>query len=80
MPEHILRVDFIAKALPSAKFIYVARDWAQVALSIHRICANSTRQSRWFGCQAAKWKALKAYAAASENPIFSTIAHAMKYR
>lgn len=74
MPEHILRVDLIAQALPQAKFIYMARDWVQVALSIHRLCANSTRQSRWFGCQAAKWKALHIYAANHSDTEHSAIA------
>ena len=48
-----------------------------VGLSINRICANSTRQSRWFGCQAAKWKALRAYAT---KKGYEEIVRAMDYR
>lgn len=77
MPEHILRLDLLASSLPIAKFIYVQRDWLMVSLSIHKICANSTRQSRWFGCQAAKWKALRAYA---EQIGHVKIVQAMDYR
>ena len=47
----------------SVKFIYAERDWLPVALSIHRLCAESTMQSRWFGFQAAKLNALKVYVA-----------------
>ena len=61
MPEHILRVDLISEALPGAQFICMSRDWVQVALSIHKICANSRQQHRWYGARAAKWNALKAY-------------------
>ena len=53
MPEHILRVPEILQLFRgearSIKFVYVERDWLPVALSIHRLCADSTRQSRWFG-------------------------------
>ena len=47
----------------SLKFIYVERDWLSVGLSIHRLTAESARQSRWFGFQAAKWNAMKVYVA-----------------
>ena len=83
MPEHILRLDLMSQALPNAVFIYVARDWVQVGLSIHRLCANSTRQARWFGCQAAKWNAIKAYAAQNcspDNEDYISIKRAMDYR
>lgn len=82
MPEHILRCDLIDSALPNTTFIYVARDWVQVALSIHRICANSSRQARWFGCKAAKWNALKAYAEtlSSQNEDYAIVRSAMEYR
>ena len=67
MPEHVLRVpqllDLYKGEGRSIKFIYVERDWLPVALSIHRLTAEGARQSRWFGFQAAKWNAMKAYAA-----------------
>ena len=43
------------------KFIYVERDWVQVCMSIHKLCADSSRQSRWYGYQAAKLNAIKSY-------------------
>ena len=67
MPEHVLRVpqllDMYKGEGKSVKFIYVERDWLPVALSIHRLTAESARQSRWFGHQAVKWNAMKVYAA-----------------
>ena len=65
MPEHVLRVPQLCEMYKgegkSLKFIYVERDWLSVGLSIHRLTAESARQSRWFGFQAAKWNAMKVY-------------------
>ena len=62
-PEHIFRIQQISDLCGDrdVKFIYIERDWLQVSLSIHKLCADSTRQSRWYGFQAAKLNAIKTY-------------------
>ena len=65
MPEHVLRVPQLRELYKGEgkqlKLIYVERDWLPVALSIHRLTAESARQSRWFGFRGAKWNAMKEY-------------------
>lgn len=47
MPEHVLRIPTICEACFASSeseamlFIYMTRDWVQVALSIHRLCGDS---------------------------------------
>ena len=52
-PEHVLRIPQLLSLFKSEerqiKFIFVERDWLPVGLSMHRLCAESMRQSRWFG-------------------------------
>ena len=47
MPEHVLRIPTICESCFASSendkmmFIYMTRDWVQVALSIHHLCGDS---------------------------------------
>ena len=58
MPEHILRFSSLSKALPNASFIYMYRNWFEVASSIKNSFGPSFN---WYGFNSAKWKALCSY-------------------
>jgi Sulfotransferase family len=57
-PEHIFRLEQISILCPSAKFIYIQRNWISVALSIWEITDQSRKPIRWYGAGGCKWTAL----------------------
>lgn len=59
MPEHMLRIKDLKEAFPHAKFIYLYRNWLEVALSIENSFGKGASGSfNWYGFNSAKWHAL----------------------
>eukprot|EP00347_Sterkiella_histriomuscorum_P018753 403344310 len=54
MPEHIMRVPLLIQIFPLSKFLYVRRNWVDVAQSISSFGSNFN----WYGFKDAKWDAL----------------------
>lgn len=54
MPEHILRVPELVWLFPKAKFVYMRRNWVDVANSIEDFGSSFN----WFGYNSIKWQHL----------------------
>lgn len=46
------------KLFPTAKLIYMQRDWISVALSIWEITDKARKPIRWYGAGGCKWQSL----------------------
>ena len=57
MPENILRVDKLSQSLVNSKYIYMKRNWYDVAISIEKFGSNFN----WYGYNSVKWKHLINY-------------------